>query len=95
MTEGENKNRLKMNFPNKSIEEEYKPYTEEWLKKQILILRDSGDEFKVVSIIESKKGTISKKLVVLKAEGKEITSNKEISELIDNLKTEGSPWKVK
>lgn len=75
-------------------EENVEMYSEDWLKSQIIIQRDSGDRFEVKDIITPSYGTSSKRIVQLRSLEDGHSINKEFNELIDKIKTPGSAWSV-
>ncbi len=70
-------------------------FSEEWLKQQTVIQRDGEEEYVVNFIKKSTLGSTPKIIVQLKSLKDSHTINKEFTELIDKLKTPGSPWRIK
>jgi hypothetical protein len=69
-------------------------YSEDWLKKQIITQRDGGDKFKVKDIITQTSGATRKKIVQMISLEDGHSINKEFNELIEKIKTPGSPWLI-
>lgn len=68
-------------------------YSEEWLKKKTLVQNDGGEKFTVENITDSS-GTFKKKIVKLKSLKDQHTVTKNFIELINYIKTPGSPWSI-
>ena len=83
--------KLKGDLFNK-YKENLTKFSEEWLKFQILVQRDGGDKYKVEDIAFSE--ISNKKIVKLVSLSNGPSVTKEFSNLIENLKTTGSPWMV-
>lgn len=79
---------------NLDVEKKDETYSEEWLKKQIIIQRDGGDRFKIKDIITQSFGSSGKRIVQLISLEDGHSINKELNELIEKIKTPGGAWFV-
>ena len=85
-------NRLKGNLVERSKKANLEEYSENWLKEKIFIQRDGPEEFKVEGIGDGSGSKRIVRLVSLK-DGHSLT--KEINQLINDIKIQGSPWELK
>ncbi len=90
----EQKSKLKGKLTNALEGESKEINSENWLKSQIIVQRDGGELFKVKDIITQTHGSSGKKIVQLLSLKDGHSINKELSELIEKIKTPGSPWGV-